>query len=181
MQGTGLAVVALDEGRCEGDTLVGVLERLGDLAQLEEGLRPVREEDVVLRLRLDGLGVAGLRAGRGQGERRWQELTEAPCDLGGGGAPRGAQSGSDPKDSRPRRPVSALWHRSDGTFSMLAGRRLEVLLGLEVRVALLLGRVTRSLGRGHSRLGHSLGLGRCDGHVVAMRLVRGRARQSAVG
>eukprot|EP00964_Phaeocystis_antarctica_P053334 scaffold31288_cov36-Phaeocystis_antarctica.AAC.5 len=90
MQGTRLAMVTLDKGRCEGDALVGVLERLGDLAQLEEGLRPVREEDVVLRLRLDRLGVARLRAGRAHGERRWQELTAAPCDLGGGGAPPGA-------------------------------------------------------------------------------------------
>eukprot|EP00964_Phaeocystis_antarctica_P053335 scaffold31288_cov36-Phaeocystis_antarctica.AAC.6 len=50
---------------------------------------------------------------------------------------------------------------------MLAGSRFEILLGLEVRVALLLGRVARSLGRGHSRLGHSVGLGRCDGHFGA--------------
>ena len=47
---------------------------------------------------------------------------------------------------------------------MLVGSRLEVLLGLEVRVALLLGFLARPLGRGLSRLGHGLSLRRRHGH-----------------
>ena len=73
-----------------------------------------------------------------------------------GHAPQGGQ-GSAP---------GRLWpcDRGDGTFSMLVGSRLEVLLRLEVRVALLLGFIARPLGRGLSRLGHGLSLRRRHGH-----------------